>query len=137
MGKLFYGRPDANKAKYVLKLTRVDLARFIKIISGHNGLFYFKNKVDSEINSICRFCLEEDETFHHLVTACPRFRLTRQDIFLDSDIKNYLSWSVRDLLRFSHTGGIGEALDGGTGLNLYEYLQEVDSNESSVSDDGG
>ena len=60
MTKLFYLKPDKNQAKYVLKLGRLEMSRFIKIITGHNGLFYFKHKVDPIINPVCRFCLEAD-----------------------------------------------------------------------------
>ena len=137
MGKQFYSRPCANKAKYVYKLSRAELTRFIKIISGHNGLFYFKNKVDPEINSICRFCLEDDETFYHFITNCPVMRLSRQDILLDKDITNDMDWSVRDLLLFSHKPGVQEALNGETGLDFYENLHQHETLESSVSDDGG
>ena len=71
MTKLFYQKPDSNQAKYVIKLGRIELSRFFKIITGHNGLFYFRNKIDPVINSDCRFCLEADETFYHLATECP------------------------------------------------------------------
>ena len=60
MGKLFYNGPDSIKAGYVMKLSRLQLARFIRIISGHNSLFYFRSKVDPDIKPTCRFCLEED-----------------------------------------------------------------------------
>ena len=43
MAKLFYPKPDSNQAKYVLKLGRIELSRFLRLISGHNGLFYFKS----------------------------------------------------------------------------------------------
>ena len=75
MTKLFYINPCKNQAKYILKLGRIELSRFIKIITGHNGLFYFKHRVDPQINPTCRFCLEQDETFYHLVTECPVHRI--------------------------------------------------------------
>ena len=84
MTKQFYTKPDPNQAKYVLKLGHLELSRFLKIITGQNGLFYFKNKVDKDINAVCRFCLERDETFYHLVTDCPVHRLARTNIFLDN-----------------------------------------------------
>ena len=42
MGKGFYYGPDSAKAKYVIKLSREKLARFVRIISGHNSLFLFQ-----------------------------------------------------------------------------------------------
>ena len=119
MTKFFYGRPDKNKAKYVCKLNRVKLSRFVRIITGHNSLFYFRNKVDSEINSICRFCLEEDETFIHLLMICPRFNEKRKEIFLGKEIKDDLEWKIDELLRFSETSGINDALEGDTSLRWF------------------
>ena len=88
MGKCFYKGPDKCKAKYVLKLSRKKLARFVRIISGHNSLFYFRNKVDNEVNANCRFCLEEDETFRHLINDCPRFIIHRRDKLQNQYITN-------------------------------------------------
>ena len=79
MGKLFYEGPDKKRAKYVCKLARMSLARFVRIISGHNSLFYFRSKVDKEISPICRFCLEADESFEHLINDCPRFNTYRRE----------------------------------------------------------
>ena len=132
MTKQFYSRPDSNQAKYVLKLGRLELSRFIKIITGHNGLFYFKSRIDTEINSICRFCLDADETFYHLVTECPVHRLTRTDIFLDNIPYTNTEWSVRDLLLFSQAHGIRQALEGDTSIRLYGE----DHNWDSSTEDG-
>ena len=119
MSKFFYKSPDINQAKYVLKLGRIEMSRFVKIITGHNGLFYFKNKIDKEINPQCRFCLEDVETFTHLLTDCPRFINKRREIFLDLDLKTNEKWSVRDLLSFSTSDGIREALDGDTSIGMF------------------
>ena len=83
MGKQFYHGPDPQKAKYVIKLSWAKLARFIRLISGHNSLFYFRHLVDNDINSQCRFCLEENETFEHLVNDCTCYLVGRQDELLD------------------------------------------------------
>ena len=108
----------------------MELSRFVRIVSGHNGLFYFKSKIDPEINPQCRFCLEADETFFHLVTDCPRFRADREDIFLDTVISNDMSWSVKKLLNFSNLAGIRDALDGDTSLRLFDTLSQQDSLDS-------
>ena len=50
MTKLFYPSLNPNQAKYILKLGRLETSRVIKLITGHNGLFYFKSKVDPQIN---------------------------------------------------------------------------------------
>ena len=100
MGKIFYHGPDKNKAKMVMKLPRLQLARFMRIISGHNSLFYFKHKIDPEISPLCRFCLQGNETFDHLARDCPCFRINQCDFFYDNILSNdcllYTSPSPRD-----------------------------------------
>ena len=93
MGKLFYNGPDKNKAKYVCKLARARMARFIRVVSGHNSLFYFRNKIDADIKPTCRFCLEADETFEHIVNDCPRFYTFRREYFYDTKIINDHAWN--------------------------------------------
>ena len=129
MAKLFYKKPDSNQAKYVLKLSRLELSRFLRLASGHNGLFYFKSKIDPEINAVCRFCLEDDETFYHFITNCPKFYQSRKDIFLDKTIDVDENWSVRNMLLFSYLPGVREALDGQTDLRLFAYMSDVDEDD--------
>ena len=45
--------------------------------------------------------------------------------------------SERDLLLFSNSNGVREALDGDTGLHTYHDPLEANSSESDVSDNGG
>ena len=127
MAKQFYNGPDSNQAKYILKLGRLELSRILRLISGHNGLFYFKHKVDPEINPQCRFCLEDNETFYHLITDCPVFKLSRDSIFLDEIIDETINWSVRKLLDFSYLAGVREAIDGSTELRLFSMYSGMDS----------
>ena len=122
MGKKFYSYPCKIKAKYIYKLNRMEAGRLVRLISGHNSLFYFRNKVDKEINPECRFCLLEAETFFHLVNECPRFRSARTDIFQDKLISDDQEWSIDKILLFSNLTGIREALDGDTGLNWYPMM---------------
>ena len=105
-----------------MKLSRLQLARFIRIISGHNSLFYFRSKVDPEIKPTCRFCLEEDETFHHLVTDCPRYERKRVEYFYDNIITNDHKWSIKSLIDFSFLPGIDSAMQGSTDLALYGQI---------------
>ena len=130
MAKLFYDHPCPKQAKYVLKLGRLELSRFLRLVSGHNGLVYFKNKIDGDINPICRFCLDADETFYHFITSCPAFWESRREIFKDSNIAdNNQDWSVRNMIIFSNLPGVREAIDGQTELRLFGILDE--SSEAS------
>ena len=134
MGKQFYAGPDEAKAKHVIKLSRSTLSRFVRIISGHNSLFYFRHIVDNEVNPQCRFCLEADETFSHLVNDYPRFIIPRREKFLNQYISNDHMWSVQTLLDFSSLPGINDALEGDTRIELFSGLYGEDTDISSDSD---
>ena len=136
MGKLFYKRPDKIKAKYVCKLSRARLARFIRIISGHNSLFYFRSKVDPDIRPTCRFCLENIETFDHLINDCPRFNTYRREFFYDIKIQNDHEWNIQTLIDFSYLPGINHALEGDTDLGWYGE-GNWDHEAGSLSDSEG
>ena len=136
MTKLFYQKPDANQANYVIKLGRLELSRFIKIITGHNGLFYFKSRIDKQINPECRFCLEAEETFYHLATECPVHRENQKEVFLDKLPITNTKWSVRALLLFSQIRGIREALDGDTNIRLFGEDHNWDSTGTDGETDG-
>ena len=68
--KLFYESPNKNKSKHVLKMGTYMLNTWIKSITGHNNLAYFKSKLNPEIDPTCRLCLQANETLHHLMTDC-------------------------------------------------------------------
>ena len=81
--KAFYLSPNPSKAKYVYKLARLELGRFIRLISGHNNLNYFQTRIGLANSEQCRFCDTEEETFLHLLYDCPRFWMTRREMFAD------------------------------------------------------
>ena len=45
MTKIFYPKPDSNKAKKILKLNRGQLKKLIELVTGQNNLNYMNNKV--------------------------------------------------------------------------------------------
>ena len=65
----------------LLQLSRYDVSRYVSLITGHGNLAYFLSKLESDVNPICRFCGERNETFIHL-TECPRLRDYQVDSFL-------------------------------------------------------
>ena len=62
--KGFYFSPNPAKVKFVYKLARLELGRFIRIITGHNNLNFFQNKLGLAATVTCRLCLNGKETFH-------------------------------------------------------------------------
>ena len=81
--KHFYSGPDKNKAKKILNISRSHITRLITSITGFNCVSYIQFKANSSINPLCRLCGEENETFWHFVTDCPRLYTIRNDTFLD------------------------------------------------------
>ena len=110
--KSFYGAPNPGKAKYVYKLARLELGRFIRIITGHNNLNFFQNKIGLSLVASCRFCGEDEETITHLLRVCPRHEQGKKELFLDKLPTSDMAWSVRDLLNFSYIPGINGAFEG-------------------------
>ena len=73
---------------------------FVRAITGHNFLGKHQNRIDQAISKACRFCDEEEETFHHFITECPSLRLLRSEIFHDKQLPNDNSWSINKVKLF-------------------------------------
>ena len=110
--KSFYSRPCRNKAKYVYKLARLELGRFVRIVTGHNNLNFFQNKLGLSNVATCRFCGDGNETVTHILSVCSRFVSQRREIFSDKIPNPDMKWSVRDLLNLSYMPGLNEAYEG-------------------------
>ena len=110
--KTFYAGPNPKKAKFVYKLARLELGRFVRVITGHNNLNFFQTKIGLANDPTCRFCTGGDETITHLLSRCPRFFSVGREIFLDQLPTADMKWSVRDLLNFSYIPEINEAYEG-------------------------
>jgi ribonuclease HI len=111
MTKQFIVKPDKEMSRHALNYSRSKMRRLLEIITGHNNLNYFQQKIDALQTSLCRFCEEEDETFFHLVTECPCFIDSRVEIFQERIITGTRKWEMEKLIEFSHEAGIEEALD--------------------------
>ena len=109
MTKIFYPKPDSNKAKKILKLNRGQLKKLIELITGQNNLNYMNNKVYGS-EDLCRFCEEEEETFDHIINDCPCFYLDRCDLLQNQPIINTLEWDPEILLKFANIDTIKDAL---------------------------
>lgn len=123
--KQFISKPNKTKAKYIYKLNRQKLGRFIRIITGHNNLNYHRSVIDPSQKNKCRFCQQEKETFYHFLHECPTFNSKRREIFLDNMPSNDQSWSVDDLLRFSAIPPINDAL--GARFDAEQFLQDEET----------
>ena len=52
-----------------ISLTKLDLTKYIKIITNHNLYSYFR--CNPEIHPLCRLYGEENETAYHFLVDCP------------------------------------------------------------------
>jgi hypothetical protein len=111
MSKLFIKGANSQFSKKAMKLGRPKLGTLIRVITGHNALNYFRNKVDGDIDPTCRFCCEDMETFWHLANECPVFANRRREIIDGWEIGDR-EWSVEMLLEMADTTQIAKALEG-------------------------
>ena len=131
MTKYFFPRTDKLKSKQAMKLSRLQLGRFIRIITGHNQLRYYQSKITPTLSPLCRFCSEKVETFHHFVFECPSLFFSRRQIFLDTPPDTDMHWVVQEVLDFSYLQHINVLLD----PNSVHTIVLTDS-ESSESESG-
>ena len=130
--KQFYSKPDSTKAKYVYKLSRKNLGRFIRIVTGHNNLNYHRSNVDHDVLYTCRFCKNSliKESFFHYATDCPSFHRSRQEIFGEMILDDSMTWSVQKLLDFANIPSIDAALGGRFDPDV--HLNNQSESESSA-----
>ena len=123
MTKYFFPKPDCQKSKQIYNLSRLQLGRFVRIITGHNQLQYFQSKANCQLSPLCRFCNEDMETFHHFVFECPSLFHSRRGVFVDNLPDKDMNWSVSKLLEFSYLPHINRLLD----PNSVHDIQLVDT----------
>ena len=137
MTKYFFPRQCALKSKKICKLSRLQLGRFVRIITGHNNLRYYQSKLDINVSAYCRFCLQQPETFHHFVFECPSLHFSRQRIFLDCLPNVQMNWDVDKLLAFSYLPHINSLLDPNSvhDIRLEDTDSEPEQNDVEEVDD--
>ena len=130
--KGFYLSPNPAKAKFVYKLARLELGRFVRIITGHNNLNYFQAHIGLGASPLCRLCGGGNETFQHLVATCPRLWRTSREFFQDKLPSNDMLWSVRALLDFSFQPGVNEAFEGTEERDFHVDPDGLESSDSTM-----
>ena len=69
--KQWFPAVDRSKSSRYLDLDRQMLSNMVQIITGHNYLKRHESLVNDNDDSICRLCLEEEETSFHIYAECP------------------------------------------------------------------
>ena len=84
----------------------------MRIITGHNNLNFFQNKLGYTQDPGCRLCEGGLETITHYMTSCPALTISAREILgakiPDADMK----WSVRKMIDFSYIPAVNKAFEG-------------------------
>ena len=120
----FYDGPDKNKSKGLLKRSTVALNLWVKCITGHNNLAYFKSKVDPLVNPLCRLCGRENETVHHLLATCDAMYNKRQEIGIYETPSGDRQWSIKKLETFLNLPIIIDMLSYDTSYEFKEIIYQ-------------
>ena len=131
--KQFVVEPIKTKADKACRLSRLQLGRLIRIITGHNVLKYHFSLMNPLESPFCRFCGTDRETFFHFITECPPLRQLRINHFLDRDIFSDYSWKVNEILDFSYEKCITTLIDPNNVHNI--TLVDTSSSDSSSDND--
>ena len=86
----------------------MQLGRYIRAVTGHNNLLYHLHNMQNDISPICRFCLQQNEEFHHLATECPPLWWERHHIS-SQEIGDRTTWTPQQIINFTYIPKINDA----------------------------
>ena len=109
--KYFYPSQDKEKRKEAIALSRLNLGRLLRIVTGHNNLAYHKSNINPDIDPMCCFCSEVQETFIHLFADCPAWWRERRELEGGEFGGAPTYVSPQQILDFSYIPRINEALE--------------------------
>ena len=76
-------KPSKDNSKLLLGRGRIFCRTAVALLTGHNNLKYhqfLRHDTDDNYSPICRFCSEELETSHHLMTECKNLARRRKEL---------------------------------------------------------
>ena len=133
--KYFYPSQCKEKGKEAMQLTRIKLGRLIKLITGHNNLAYHRSNINPDIDPMCRFCSEAQESFIHLFADCPALWRERRELEGGEygGAPNYVS--PQQVLEFSYIPRINEALENTEEVdNAWQELERMSQGSDSQNE---
>ena len=108
--KIWFPRPDITKSNFSINQSRIKLGLLVEMITGHNRLNRHESLVTKgEIDPLCRFCLEDDETSWHVIGQCPALWLKRRESFNSFFLEDPPKWNFFSLLKFLRLADLEEA----------------------------
>jgi ribonuclease HI len=131
--KQFVSKPDPQRAKKCLSLSRHSLKKVVHAISGHNYLAKHQAIMEKELAGECRLCGEDLETFMHLLYDCPAVELqvrnTLQDKYIAKD-----NWEPKTILEICRIPEIEEMMNNEVEQRLKQIIY-IDLNYSISEED--
>ena len=101
------------------------MSRYVSLITGHGNQAYFMSKLEADINPICRFCGERNET------ECPRLRDYQVDSFLGEN--RAWEWSHEQILKFANCRAENDTIEEYDFGTLYMSSIISESSDDSTS----
>ena len=109
--KQFFPTLDKKKSSQLLTLSKTQLGRLTRLISGHNNLNYHMSLCNPGHTSLCRLCKTERETFFHFITDCPVLLNTRQTYLSYWETNEVTDWNMDRILSFSYVPVVNDAIE--------------------------
>ena len=106
---------------------------WVRSITGHNNLSYFKSKSDPLVNPLCRLCGKENETIYHMLTTCDPMYNKKQELGIYEAPNGDRQWSIKKLERFLSLPIINSMLSYDTTYEVKELIYQ-EHNYSSDTD---
>ena len=115
-----------------MQLTRFQLGRYIRIITGHNNLLYHRSNINPDINPMCRFCNETQETFIHFISDCPALWQEQQQLMAEIREGPLHLADPTILLGFANNRCINAAIESEEYVNRIWELEQSEATESDA-----
>ena len=105
--RIWFPSPNKNQSRILTNQSRRDLGLLVQMITGHNRLRRHESLINPNIDPICRWCNEDEETSWHVISECPALWRARRTVFGYHLIQNPpQNWHVRNLQKFLQVIGM-------------------------------
>ena len=105
--KAWFPTPHCKQSIALNNMTKEKISRLIAFITDFNRLNAHSNKINPNVDPVCRGCGESAETANHLALDCGPLLTRSADLI--GDVASG-KWTMEGLLRFIDTGWLKDAL---------------------------
>ena len=110
-----------------MELSRFRLGRYIRIVTGHNNLLYHRSNINPDIDPMCRFCNETQETFIHFISDCPALWQEQRQLQAEVQDQSVYMAPPEALLDFAANPRINAALENASEVDRIWGLERSQS----------